>query len=157
MVVAYSEIILLISRCRNSRNVRKRKLQPAEPLFWGRSELGTFRIRSTTVLPTEQGLPVIMSISDHMPLLSVKIYESPKLAGAHGVAIWCNRAEHRGASDRYCTASLFRHESNYESKKHRSIWNTSLRAQTTSFFNDKRFFKKQPPFSPNFIPHVTKS
>jgi hypothetical protein len=83
----------------------------------------------------------------HCCLLSshVKIYESPNLARAHGVAIWCNRVQRRRALDRYCTASLFRHETNYISKEHRSIWSTSLRAQTTSFFNDNRYFKSSPP------------
>jgi hypothetical protein len=82
----------------------------------------------------------------HCCLLSshVEIYESPNLAIAHSVAIWCNRVQHRRASDRYCTASLFRHETNYISKEHRSIWSKSLRAQTTSFFNDNRYFKSSP-------------
>jgi len=75
----------------------------------------------------------------------VKIYESPNLARTHSVAIWCNRVQHWRALDRYCTVSLFRHETNYISKEHRSIWSTSLRAQTTSFFNDNRYFKSSPP------------
>jgi len=83
----------------------------------------------------------------HCCLLSsrVKICESPNLATAHGVAIWCNRVQHRRALDRYCTASVFRHETNYISKEHRSIWSTSLRAQTTSFFNGNRYFKSSRP------------
>jgi hypothetical protein len=59
----------------------KKKLQPGQSLSGPRSKLGISRIRSTIVLPTQQGFSVIMSINGHMPLFllssRLKIYESP--------------------------------------------------------------------------------
>ena len=49
----------------------KMKLKPGQSLSGPRSKLRISRIRSTTVLPTQQGLPVVMSINTHMPSLSI--------------------------------------------------------------------------------------
>jgi hypothetical protein len=78
------------------------------------------------------------------------LIQSPELSRAHSVAIWCTTAEHRGALDRYRTASLFRHEANYICNKHRSNWSTYHWAQGNWFFKDHEFNNRLPILRTSF-------